>query len=215
MQRIAKWLASWIGWLELRSRWSELRALGQSPLVRASVLMPAFGYILLLNDNVHQYLTIKYDGWLLQYLPSLWRVWLLFYGTFALAIASIIFSRFCPTEIKRYVSAFAMVDAEREHSHHPNRTEEIRRQLRDLYEGMSKWEGSIFPYKLKLHEPDLGIQWSDILSGTLLYRWILADIKRPVLRIITLLIFAAGLTLLAVPAMFTFLQVTVLLLGHM
>ena len=41
--------------------------------------MPAFGYILLLNENVHQYLTIKYDGWLLHYLPSVWRVWLLFY----------------------------------------------------------------------------------------------------------------------------------------
>jgi hypothetical protein len=46
------------------------------------------GYIPLLNDNVRQYLMIKVDGWLLQYLPSIWRVWLLFYGTFFLARAS-------------------------------------------------------------------------------------------------------------------------------
>jgi hypothetical protein len=56
--------------------------------------MPAFGYILLLNNNVHQYLTLKFDGWLLHYLPSIWRVWLLFYSTFSLAIGSLIFSVF-------------------------------------------------------------------------------------------------------------------------
>src|SRR5258708_31939217 len=100
-------------WLELKSRWSELRALGQSGLVRASVLMPAFGYILLLNEDVHQHLTIKMDGWLLQYLPSIWRVWLLFYATFALAIGSIIFSGRCPAQIKGYASAFGMADAVR------------------------------------------------------------------------------------------------------
>lgn len=53
-------------WLELHSRWSVLRTLGGSNLVKASILMPAFGYILLLNENFHQYLTIKYDAWLLD-----------------------------------------------------------------------------------------------------------------------------------------------------
>jgi len=33
--------------------------------------MPAFGYMPLLNDNVHQYLTIKYDVWLLRYLNDI------------------------------------------------------------------------------------------------------------------------------------------------
>jgi hypothetical protein len=37
-----------ITWLEIRSPWSELRELGYSNLVRSSVLMPAFGYLLLL-----------------------------------------------------------------------------------------------------------------------------------------------------------------------
>jgi hypothetical protein len=51
-------------WLETRSRWSKLRELGRFRLVRASVLMPVFGYLLVLNENVHQYLTIQYDsGW--------------------------------------------------------------------------------------------------------------------------------------------------------
>ena len=79
-----------VDWLESHSRWNQLKALGSSNLVRASVLMPAFGYMLLLNDQVHQYLTIKYDGWLLKYLPNVWRIWLLFYGSFFLATATIL-----------------------------------------------------------------------------------------------------------------------------
>jgi hypothetical protein len=54
-------------WLEAQSRWSQLKSLGGSNIVCASVLMPAFGYILLLNEHVHQYLTVKYDGLLLLY----------------------------------------------------------------------------------------------------------------------------------------------------
>jgi len=82
----------------------------------ASVLMPVFGYLLLLNENVHQYLFIQYDhGWPFNYLPSLWRVWMLFYGSFFLAIGSIIFGWKCPVEIKRYPSQYILVDSERPH----------------------------------------------------------------------------------------------------
>ncbi len=215
MQRIAKWLASWIGWLELRSRWSELRALGQSPLVRASVLMPAFGYILLLNDNVHQYLTIKYDGWLLNYLPSLWRIWLLFYGTFSLAIGSLIFSASCPVQIKRYESAFKLADAELRHLMHQHQMIQVRDDLRSLYNGMSKWEQSICPQELRFDHPTLGITTADIDSAILINLWTAKNIKCPRLRIFVFSVFWAGLVLLAVPATITFLQVTIVLLTHL
>ena len=146
-------------WLETRSRWSKLRELGQSNLVKASVLMPVFGYLLLLNENVHHFLTILYDAsWPANYLPPLWRVWLLFYGTFLLASGSLLFSTFCPTEIKRYWSAFNMVDAERAHRTAQNQTEQIRDEVRVLYGSMSKWENSIFTLpRVRPDEPNLGI----------------------------------------------------------
>jgi hypothetical protein len=102
-------------WLESHSRWNQLRELGSSNLVRASVLMPAFGYMLLLNVNIHQYLAVKYDGWVLSHLhvPSVWRIWMLFYGSFLLALATIVYSYFCPDEVKRYASAFEMADGGR------------------------------------------------------------------------------------------------------
>src|SRR5262245_55147275 len=110
MEHIRSYWRVSIRWLAFHSLWHRLKNLGDSNLVKASVLMPAFGYMLLLNEDVHQYLIIKYDGWLLNYLPSTWRIWLLFYGSFFLAIASILYSICCPREIKLYRSAYEMSD---------------------------------------------------------------------------------------------------------
>jgi hypothetical protein len=98
-------------WLELQSRWHQLRVLGESNYVKASVLMPAFGYLLIISEKVQQYLTVKHDWWLSSF--PLWRVWMLFYGSFFLAAGSILFSLFCKPEIKYYGSAFEMATAER------------------------------------------------------------------------------------------------------
>jgi hypothetical protein len=210
---------AWGEWLEAHSRWSRLRALGQSNLVRASVLMPAFGYLLLLNENVHQYLTIKYDSWLLYFLPSTWRIWFLFYGTFMLAVGSVLFSAFCPIEIKRYWSAFEMVDAERDHHTAQSGTGQLAQQVKSLYSNTSKWENSVFSLpRLLPDEPNMGVNTpSGPSSGdqwglALIHIWTVNDIKHPRLRITVLMLFGTGLTLVAVPAAITFLQVTLLLL---
>jgi hypothetical protein len=203
-------------WLEGRSRWSKLRVLGQSNLVKLSVLMPAFGYVLLLNENVHQYLTIKYDGWLLHYLPSTWRIWLLFYGSFFLASGSILFNR-CPTEVKQYASAFQMVDAERAHRTAQNQTEQLVKEVKALYANMSKWENSIFILpRLRPDQANMGVGSSPDLASSdqwglaLIHIWTVNDIKYPAWRIAVFVLFGAGLILLAVPAGLTFLQVTFL-----
>jgi hypothetical protein len=207
-------------WLETRSRWSKLRDLGQSNLVRASVLMPVFGYLLLLNEHVHSYL---YDtNWPFSSLPSMWRVWMLFYGSFLLAIGSILFAWCCPIEIKRYVSAFSLADTERRHLTAHNQTQEIADKLKTLYDSMSEWENSIFKRpRLKPDLPNLGAGTSDDLrTGDqwglgLIHIWEVNDIKCPKLRIINFSLFRIGLFLLAVPAAFTFLQVTLLLAKHL
>jgi hypothetical protein len=210
-------------WLETRSRWSKLRELGQSRLVRASVLMPVFGYLLVLNEHVHQYLTIQYDsGWLFNYLPSMWRVWMLYYGTLFLASGSMLFAWWCPVEVKQYASAINLADAERHHRTAHNQTNNIARELESLYEGMSKWENSIFPLpRLKPDQPNLGVGTSPVLGSSdqwglgLIHIWTVNDIKRPTLRIIIFLLFSAGLALLAVPALFTLVQVTLLPAKHL
>jgi len=128
--------------------------------------MPVFGYLLLLNEHVHSFIVIQYDaGWPFSYLPSLWRVWLLFYGTFFLAMGSMLFSWQCPSEIKRYASPFALVDTERSHLTANQFTPQIADKLATLYEGMSRWESSLFELpRLKPELPNLGAGTSPELS---------------------------------------------------
>lgn len=209
-------------WLEAHSRWSELRELGQSNFVKASVLMPVFGYLLLLNEHVQRYLIIQYDaGWPFNYLPALWRIWLLFYGSFSLAIGSILFAWRCPVEIKRYASPFMLVDAERNHiAAHGQTEKEIAKKLQALYEGMSHWEQSLFDRfqltRLRPDLPNLGasdipeLRTSDHWGLGLIHIWRVNDIKHPILRIAIFFLFWMGLIFLAIPAAFTFSQVTLL-----
>jgi hypothetical protein len=181
--------------------------------------MPVFGYLLLLNEHVHHYLIIQYDAeWPFNYLPSMWRVWMLFYGSFLLAIGSILFAWRCPVEIKRYVSAFSLADTERPHLTAHNQTQEIAEKLKALYGSMSEWENSIFVRpRLKPDLDNLGAGTSDELrTGDqwglgLIHIWEVNDIRCPQFRIIIFSLFRLGLFLLAVPAVFTFLQVTLLL----
>jgi hypothetical protein len=212
-------------WLETHSRWSQLRALGQSNLVRASVLMPVLGILLLFNETVQQYLTIRYDpSWPFNYLPSMWRIWMLYYGGCVLAVASLVFSWRCPAEIKQYASSFMMADAERHHYTSHRLTDIISKRLNDLYSGLSTREESITKTfaspRLKPDQPNLGVGSSpDLQSGDqwglgLIRIWELNDIKRPKTRIAVYLLFRAGLVLVSIPAIVTFVQVTLIAVRH-
>jgi len=115
-----------------------------------------------------------------------------------------------------------MVDAERNHRTGQGQTEQIAKEVKTLYAGMSKWEDSIFDLKrLDPDKPNLGVgAIAGLTSGDqwglgLIHIWTVSDIKRPEWRITVLLLFGAGLTLLAIPAAFTFLEVTRLLVKHL
>lgn len=203
-------------WLEEHSRWRQLKELGSSNIVRASVLMPAFGYMLLLNENIHQYLTIKYDGWLLNYLPNVWRIWFLFYGSFFVALATILYSIYCPPEVKDYANAFDMAETEAKHQISLRQAEVVRDRLKRLWDNMPKW---MFPY-FDLNSINLeGSPYDRAdpighLANMCLVQWMILDMWHRGLRCFIYVMYAVGLTLVAVPAAFTFLQVTWLAIGR-
>jgi hypothetical protein len=140
--------------------------------------MPAFGYMLLLNENVHQYLTVKYDGWLLTFLPNVWRIWFLFYGSFFLATATIVYSIFCPPEVKQYSSAFEMTEAEAKQSLNISHADLIQDRVKWLNDQMPLW---MFPY---FHAADLNFELPiskrvnqiDHLSAYYIHLWMILDI---------------------------------------
>ena len=82
--------------LEEFSRWDQLRKLGASPLVRGSLAFAAAGYLLLWNERFQDYLTFKFDSHF-----SLWRIWMIYYGGISIAIATAVYSSFCPKPIKK------------------------------------------------------------------------------------------------------------------
>jgi hypothetical protein len=83
---------------------------------------------------------------------------------------------------------------------------------------MSKWENSIFDApRLKPDHPNLGegIQTGDQWGLGLIHIWSVNDVKQPILRIIVFLLFGAGIVLLAIPAVYTFVQVILILAKHL
>ena len=173
--------------------------------------MPAFGYMLLLNDRVHEYLTI------LNY-PSVWRVWFLYYGSFFLAAGTIAFSLFCSNDIKRYVSPYELADAQTQHLYRLNLRSQTLSKVKSMYDKMSPRERSLlgldpFDFSDQPITPE-GTQLRQ-LSVALIHIWAIQNIKRPILRMGLSIVFGFGLALVAIPAVITFGQVTVLFLKRL
>jgi hypothetical protein len=209
-------------WLEAHSRWSNLRELGQSNFVRSSVLMPVFGYLLIFNDQIHQYLKVRFDDvWPFSHVHSMWRIWMLYFGTIFLAAGSMLFAWRCPREIKQYPSSFTMVLTERDQltADNPGR-QRIASRLKKLYSAMSKWEKLIFDWpRLDPDHPNLGagvvVQTGDQWGLGLTHIWMISDIKQPLVRVAVFLLFSSGIILLAIPAAATFAQVMFLVVKHL
>ena len=202
-----------LDWLEERSRWAELTTLGNSGLVKSSVLMPVFGYMLLLNDKVHQYLTISFDGALLNYLPSTWRIWLVFYGSFAVAVGSVIYNWRCPGEIKRFDNPMDYVAADTGYHFPPDKFKLVRDVVKDLHAGLPDWQKQqpqIKSFKVVTGIPGGETEARDILTNSLSHFWEMMNLTLWGWRVIIYLLFRVGLALLIIPAALTFLQVTLL-----
>ena len=106
-----------------------------------------------------------------------------------------------------------MVDAERDHIEGQFHSLSLRDRLKSLYEGLSKWEALVFP-RIDFRHPTLGVSTSDLTGRMIIFLWNLKDLKQPRLRLLIAILFAIGLTLLTVPAVFTFMQVTFVALRH-
>lgn len=94
--------------------WSSLRTLGQSPLMKLTILAPFLGWIVLFNDQVIQFLSVSpevIDNWLTGKEVSqnakpftVGRLIYAYMGLSILGLAAGAFSLMCPEEIKRSAS---------------------------------------------------------------------------------------------------------------
>jgi hypothetical protein len=189
------------------SRWNSLRKLGSSPLVRSSLAFAAAGYLLLWNDKFQNFLTIKFDAHF-----SLWRIWMVYYGGVALAVATGLYSGFCPKSIKDHATAFELARDECQHLATMGLGERYLDDVRELERGCNEAERKLWPRSRPLDENLLGFRGTQyeppLLASLIVYAWRIHNIKHPRLRLLVLVIYSAGFALLGIPAAWTFVQVT-------
>jgi hypothetical protein len=97
--------------LREKDRWTTLRSIGNSSLVKLTMLIPIVGWLIIFNDLVVHGLRVArslfgpndvaVDGGSIVVSPRL--LWL-YVGLFLVSIGSIIYSICCPNEIKKYSS---------------------------------------------------------------------------------------------------------------
>ena len=126
------------------------------------------------------------------------------------------------TEVESWRELQSQNITERPHLTAHNLTHQIADKLVTLYDSMSASENSIFKMpRLNPKEVNLGVgtsqglQTSDQWGLGLIHIWRVNDIKQPKLRILILVLFRVGIVLLTVPAIVTFLQVTILPMKHL
>lgn len=90
-------------------KWDRLRATGNSRLVRLTILVPVFGYLILFNDTIIRYLELSNiyfkDAFIEQSFSIFYRLYFFYFGFTFLAIAALIYWFWCPPLIQSYGSA--------------------------------------------------------------------------------------------------------------
>lgn len=193
--------------LEKLSRWDQLRKLGASPLVRSSLAFAAAGYLLLWNAKFQDFLTIKFDGHL-----SLWRVWMIYYGGISLAIATGLYSSFCPRTIKDHGSAFELAHSECEYLATMGLGIQYLADVKQLESDRTPAERLLFPPGRPadnfINQARENHKESSAIAAFIVYAWRIHNIRHPYLRPWILGFYGAGFLLLGIPAAVTFAQVT-------
>lgn len=114
-------------WLAYKEKpvpaWTTLRTLGQSRLLKLTVLVPFVGSLILFNQQFVDLISMsphiigKWTGNLSTtneaQIFTLSRLHITYFGLVALGLASFLFGLLCPLEIKKYDSVSAYIEAEK------------------------------------------------------------------------------------------------------
>lgn len=88
-------------------RWADLRSVGNSSAVRAAIIVPVIGYLIILNSTIADYLKLHGIEWgqdSHQFWDRLWsfKLYLIYYGLMLLGAGSIVYQWKCPHFVKKY-----------------------------------------------------------------------------------------------------------------
>jgi hypothetical protein len=102
--------------------WDRLRTVGNSKLVKLTIMMPFVGYLIIFNQHVVSALHLASSYFSEHVETSLFgsvsgefldsRLRLLYFGLFLTGLGSSLFALFCPLKIKQYTDAVAFAERE-------------------------------------------------------------------------------------------------------
>jgi hypothetical protein len=196
-------------------RWSNIRTVGNSPIVRAAIVMPVVGYLILLNENLMA-IEAKYRYF---FLHSPWRLVFIYYGFLIISVSAIMYALQCPNQIRKYSSPVEYMNSELEFLASFFRS-------KTLLESVSARVYGITPRQKRLldFEAQQGVlnsvsffrnpgsqsraELRDTLRELITWDWGLADTSRVFWCYICTALYIAGFAFLLIPAACTFLDVT-------
>ncbi|HEV2078680.1 MAG TPA: hypothetical protein VGR19_02120 [Allosphingosinicella sp.] len=184
--------------LEEATRWSKLRAIGNSGLVRSSALIPIIGYLILLNDKVADWIQILGD---VDISP---RLIMLYVGLSFVGTASILYSIFCPEIIRRYGTAVEYTTSESGYFMVRNNFNYVKASVRGDLNKLPSWQVNT----LGLTDPDIRsdehIPPQEHIVPLMTARWHIRNFRMPRLRMAIGILYGVGFTISAVPAAWSF-----------
>jgi hypothetical protein len=191
--------------LDDSSRWAKLRLFGNSHVVQSTVIVPLLGYFLLFNTHVFEYLRLHTDFCSSYRCDISWRLHLIYFGFFFIAVGASIYAIRCPSVIKAHGAGADFFESEKTYFSAP-------RNLSHLFELIETTTGikSFDPGNLKdvalnnrAVQPDEMYALADLMADY----YVLQNLSRRGSRIATIVTYGLGLLFLMVPTIITFIQI--------
>lgn len=188
--------------LGYKSRWNKLRAVGNSPVARASIAVPILGYLIIFHRDLIDYLRIHSnfcDGCTVS-----WRLHFLYFGSCFFAIGSVLYGLFCPALIKRYGGANDFFDSEKHYFTNPLNFDYLRALIRHDKEVHSYTPSVRAALGNRGHGDPNDLSY---LAGIMGEYYVLQNMSYPMMRRAVGFCYVLGSVLLFIPTASTFWQV--------
>jgi hypothetical protein len=197
--------SSLLGFLDESSRWAKLRLFGNSHIAQATIAVPILGYFLLFNQYLLEYLRLHSSFCAAPACSPSWRLQLLYFGCFFMALGAAIYAIRCPTVVKIYSGASNFFEAEKMYFSAP-------RNLAYLF-GLIERDGgkpAADPFNLQsliANHAALNQAHLSALADVMANYYVLQNTSRRISRIAVLLAYSLGVFLLLIPTVVTFFQI--------
>ncbi|WP_157095565.1 hypothetical protein [Bradyrhizobium sp. AT1] len=186
--------------------WSSLRAIGNSPAAKASILIPFLGYLILFNKRLVEALAFRCIDYPCQEQILFPNLYFLYFGLTIFGLGSFLYQVQCDPRIKRfanvedYVLSVRDITTNLELEHHQHKIDSLMGESLATNDFLGA----------QLTDPDLAPSIKlDILTRH--YRAL--DSSKKVGRLLVAAAYFSGLGLLAIPSIATLIQITRSLVG--